>query len=119
MNEITKRGLAVSDDEWVDAEGYIICWHQIAYPGEKWAKPVTYFLGQGPPGGSWGGWESVRHAHVYPSHQAAAAAVPAMLAGPHHNAGPGDVRIVKVRIQQPVTVLDDMPYDILQKLAEL
>lgn len=131
LHEITRRGLAKSDDEWVAAEGFIICWGTTAFP-RKWAKPVTYFWGQGPPGGPWGGWESARHAYVYSSYQNASGGVVQLL----KNEPPvfletsfldrfargipdSDIRIVKVRIQQPVVVLDDMPYDVLQRMAEV
>jgi len=123
MNEITRRGLAKSDDEWVEAEGYIICWEQQAYPDKAWAVAVTYFWGNGPPGGTWGGWESARHAHVFPSYATASAGV-SRIRGDYDRFGiykfeDSDARIVRVRIQRPVVVLDDMPYDILQKLANL
>jgi len=119
LHEITRRGLAYSDDEWVAAVGFIICWGTIAYPKKMWAKPVTYFWGEGPPGGTWGGWESARHAYVYSSYQDASGGVVQLLKNEPPSFPNSDIRIVKVRIQQPVVVLDDMPYDVLQRMAEV
>jgi len=123
MNEITRRLLATEDDQWVASEGYVIIWETMVFPEQPWKEKRSYAWGPGPPGNSRdtrGGWTSMRHAHVYSSYQEAVAAVPSLIAEAHSGKPPESaIRILRVRIQQPVIVLEDIPCDVLQKLAEL
>jgi hypothetical protein len=123
MSEITRRLLATEDDQWVASEGYVIIWETTTAPGKPWMKQRSYVWGPGPPGNSRdtrGGWTSMRHAHMYSDYGDAVAAVPSLIAGAHSGRpAPSAIRIVKVRIRQPVIVLDDLPADVLQRLAEV
>jgi len=123
MSEITRRLLATEDDQWVASDGFVLIWELMAFPEQAWRKKKSYVWGPGPPGNprdSRGGWTSMRHAHVYPTYNAAVADVPSLIAEAHSGRPSlADVRVLKVRIQQPVIIMEDLPCDVLQRMAEL
>lgn len=137
MHEMTARLLAKEDDRWDNVTGYVIIWenavhepafHEPAFLDKqnvRWQdEPRSYVWGPGPVpenrANSRGGWTSMRHAQVFPDFRAAMREVP-VLKGMSVNGCHDDrqIRIVKVRIQKPVVVLEDHAVDLLQKLAEL
>jgi hypothetical protein len=121
IHDITKQALA-GDLNWVPGEGFIVVWKMIATRGARAGEPVSYVWGYGPcsKAKKKSGWGSAKDGEVYATYAEAAAQLPLILDhDPFWDFSERDVRIVKVRIQRPVVILDDMPADLLQRLAEI
>ena len=120
MHDITKNALR-QDLSWDSREGFIVVWSMMATRGARAGESTSYIWGRGPSPAATklDGWSTAKHAVIYPTYAEAPAQITAIIDG-HDNFwsyGKEDIRVVKIRVQPPVVVLDDMPADLLQHLA--
>jgi hypothetical protein len=122
LNPITKKALS-NDQDWIEGEGYIIIWEETHGIGDN-TFTGHYIYGGGINGAGEGGWKTARYATIYPSYSAATSALhhhqdSRPRAGHNIPVDPRLIRIVKVRLRKPVEVLEDLPADLLEELANL